>query len=126
MNLNEKAMEAGARALNGAGWISFECYHEPGEYDRCEKCKDCCDNVAGRIITAYLEAMVVNTREELDALPVGTVIQDFNDDFMRITELGFEYNGSRKGVIEFRMDEPESLTWVITPARVIYTPEVQE
>ena len=125
MNLNKKALEAGGRALNGAGWISFECYHEPGEYDRCEKCKDCCDNVAGRIITAYLDALIVTTREELDALPVGSVV---------IETLPAEAN---MAPWVFEMDELG--TWMTTcsdkayyssqiniPARVIYTPEETE
>ena len=125
MNLNKKALEAGARALNGAGWISFECYHEPGEYDRCEKCKDCCDNVTGRIITAYLEAMVVTTHEELSALPVGSVV---------IETLPAEAND-----VPWVFEMDELGTWMTTcsdkayygsvinlPARVIYTPEETE
>lgn len=76
--LNPDALEAAARAANEEGWTCFEGSGEPGDYDNCEDCQRVDKKTATAIVTAYLAAAqpVVNSVEELDALPEGTILRD--------------------------------------------------
>ena len=68
----------------------------------------------------------IKTVEGLEALPVGTVIQDFNDDIMQIIELDNDDTSTRErgGVREFGFEEGrfEFLSWVKLPAMVLWVP----
>ena len=119
MNLNEKALDQASRELLVD---SVHCRCAPSlSGPPCWYCKDRTEDV----ITAYLEAMVVNTREELDALPVGAVV---------IETLPAEAND-----VPWVFEMDELGTWMTTcsdkayyssqinlPARVLYTPEETE
>ena len=76
--LNTDAVTAVARALNEAGWSCYEGGMEPGKYDGCEDCQEVCNELARKALTAYLAVAqpVVNSVEELDALPSGAVVRE--------------------------------------------------
>ena len=133
MNLYKKALREASRVLSawGPGIDPVEdlvskaefTRHEAEEYVKTGERRDL--ETAQKIITAYLEAMVVTTREELSALPVGSVV---------IETLPAEVNDVPW---VFEMDElgtwmtPGADTIYFTsqinlPARVIYTPEETE
>lgn len=67
-------IEAAAKALNAAGWTCYEGNDEPGNYGTCEDCTRHCDELATTALAAANKAATITTVEELDALPVGTVV----------------------------------------------------
>ncbi|WJZ27849.1 hypothetical protein MOMMJLID_CDS0041 [Arthrobacter phage 1191A] len=116
--LNTDAVTAVARALNEAGWTCYEGGMEPGKYDGCEDCQEVCNELARKALAAYLAVAqpVVNSVEELDKLPVGTVLRDRIGWIWEIQDVGeFITTGS-----EYDSYSQE----VNRPARVLYRPEV--
>ena len=112
MNLNKKALEKASRELLVD---SVHCRCAPStSAPPCWYCKDRTEDV----ITAYLEAMVVTTREELDALPVGVVVIDHVKEVaQKMSRLGWSFTG---------LHLPCTSGDIALPARVIYTPEETE
>lgn len=72
--MKDPRIEAAAKALNTAGWTCYEGSDEPGQYDECEDCKRYCDTMARAALAAADKAATITTVEELEALPVGTVV----------------------------------------------------
>lgn len=121
--LNTDAVTAVARALNEAGWTCYEGGMEPGKYDGCEDCQEVCNELARKALAAYLAVAqpVVNSVEELDALPVGSVILDGDPCVLQMVEKS-SIVGSEWAIAN---EEHIYTTGKITlPARVLYRPEV--
>lgn len=119
--LNPDAVTVVARALNEAGWTCYEGGMEPGNYDKCEDCQEVCDKIARKALAALSATQpVVNSVEELDALPLGTVIQDSDDGCI----LQALERGSIMGTEWYvpGVEEIYTSASVELPARVLYRP----
>lgn len=74
--MTDPRIEAAAQALNTEGWTCQEGSDEPGNYSECEDCTRACDDLARAALAAADKAATITTVEDLDALPVRSVILD--------------------------------------------------
>ena len=98
MTLHESALEAAARELSGAPFPS------PRSVNR-----------ARRVVSAYRAALRVTTRDELDALPAGSVVQS------DAGTIACRFDGVY-GVV-FGDDRPFLWDALALPALVLHIPE---
>lgn len=47
-----------ARQINEAGW-TYRAAHEPGDYDRCDQCREACDDLA-----AFIAPLIAREKAE--------------------------------------------------------------
>lgn len=94
--------------------------------DFCQIDTDNAEPIAQRAVTAYLEAVaqpVVNSVEELDKLPVGTVIQ--SGEYPERRKFGLYRKFSKESWL-FSEDYDFRGLSITLPARVLYRPEVND
>lgn len=133
MNLYKKALREASRVLSawGPGIDPVEdlvskaefTRHEAEEYVKTGERRDL--ETASKIITAYHEALIVSTREELDALPVGAVVIETLP--AEVNDVPWVFEMDELGTWMTTCSDKAYYSSLITlPARVIYTPEETE
>lgn len=53
-HLTDETVDRAARALNKDGWTCMGGWHEPGEYDECDYCREICRSMARTALTVAI------------------------------------------------------------------------